>query len=375
MFDSFAHLLKFNKAFLIVESVEMLLPLSIFALARLWLLPKLRSQDSREQLKAAKELECCAQLIAILYFIAAAITYGMQGPSFPGTTEGFVIVLLLVLLPVLLGILGILAMFFWMKRTCRHLLPTMDKASLPQWRTNFIVVLGVSAYLAAYWASQKYFHSITPFYALLALSILLLNVFYASFLRRTCRLEKIENGPIRNHFDELVQKAGVHCKHLWLIRTEVKMSNALVNGIIPQFRGVYLTEDLVEKFPANEIRAILAHEIAHIKKGHLFIVAGISFVWIAISWYLEISNGSQLVDGLNLLYWCICVPWASRQMEYSADAFAAHLTSKQEMTNALQRLAQVNLLELDTAEGDDVQQTHPSFKKRIEALEQLKTAE
>lgn len=65
---------------------------------------------------------------------------------------------------------------------------------------------------------------LTLFSAFLTLSALLLNVFYASFLRRTCRLGRIENGPIRHHSDKLVLKADVHCQHLWLSKTEAKMS-------------------------------------------------------------------------------------------------------------------------------------------------------
>lgn len=48
-----------------------------------------------------------------------------------------------------------------------------------------------------------------------------------------------------------------------------KLTNAMVTGIIPRYCYVVLTRYLVDNSEEDEIKAVLAHEIGHIKGKHL----------------------------------------------------------------------------------------------------------
>jgi Zn-dependent protease with chaperone function len=66
---------------------------------------------------------------------------------------------------------------------------------------------------------------------------------------------------------------------------------AAIIGIVPKFRYVMFTQNLLDRFPTEEVEAILAHEIGHNKHRHLlmfpFILMGMVITATWLSYYLN----------------------------------------------------------------------------------------
>lgn len=59
-----------------------------------------------------------------------------------------------------------------------------------------------------------------------------------------------------------------------------KTANAVVSGFFK--KRIFVTDYLMENLSRDEIEAIVAHEIGHIKKGHLWIRLGLILGWLLI---------------------------------------------------------------------------------------------
>jgi len=86
------------------------------------------------------------------------------------------------------------------------------------------------------------------------------SVVYIKLLFKYNRI--LTEGCWREMTDELAQKAGVRVKRLVLIDSPVPNACAFMSG------AVGITTRLVELLTPNEVRAVIAHEIGHIRHGH-----------------------------------------------------------------------------------------------------------
>ncbi|AEH24694.1 M48 family metalloprotease [Pyrococcus yayanosii] len=78
---------------------------------------------------------------------------------------------------------------------------------------------------------------------------------------------------------------GVKVKDIVVKRA--RYPNAMVTGVLPGRRYIILTTALLENFEMDEIKAIIAHEIGHIKGRHLLIrmllTAGWFLFWVGLT--------------------------------------------------------------------------------------------
>ncbi|AHF81181.1 M48 family metalloprotease [Thermococcus paralvinellae] len=163
-----------------------------------------------------------------------------------------------------------------------------------------------------------------------------------------------------------------------------KLANAMVTGIIPRYRYVVLTRYLVDNFEEDEIKAVLAHEIGHIKGKHLWINAALSiswFVfWIGIVYVLhkfgiKVFSSSWVFFGIYFFpffFWLFGIEsWIIQRNEFKADEFAAKVSGKDTMIKALRKLADFNLTPERTGKWFNVLSFHPSIEERIKHLEEV----
>lgn len=169
-------------------------------------------------------------------------------------------------------------------------------------------------------------------------------------------------------------------------------SNAFFTGLGPSKR-IALFDTLIEKFTADEIVAILAHEIGHFKKRHTTQSVIMSTLFIGLTLWLfslclhqvglyqafymdhqTIYTGmlffGLLYSPLELIF-SIVINGISRWQESTADLFAATTIEKPEiMIRALQKLYVANLSNL-TPDPFYVflNYTHPPLLKRIQSIE------
>ncbi|MDI6688168.1 MAG: M48 family metalloprotease [Desulfobacterales bacterium] len=92
-----------------------------------------------------------------------------------------------------------------------------------------------------------------------------------TMIRKFWKCQPLEPGHHRSRIENLCQKAGVEYAEIlsWPILGG-KMITAGVMGLIKKFRYVLVTKALLRFLEPEEIDAVVAHEIGHIKKKHLW---------------------------------------------------------------------------------------------------------
>jgi len=184
---------------------------------------------------------------------------------------------------------------------------------------------------------------------------------------------------------------------------EAQEVNAFATGWSENNSLVAVSTGLVAHLDQDEIEAVLAHEIAHIKNGDMVTMTLVQGVVNAfaiffarilasvVSGVLGQKNDDHRPSFLQIilvmvfevvltLLGSIVVFWFSRHREYRADAGGADLTSTQKMVRALQTLGQIdnpvvkdNMATMKIASGNtflSLFRTHPTLEQRIEALKQ-----
>jgi heat shock protein HtpX len=178
--------------------------------------------------------------------------------------------------------------------------------------------------------------------------------------------------------------------------------NAFATGRGPASAAVAITEGMLRSFPPQEIEAVMAHELGHVKHRDMLIatiaatMAGvISYASYMLMW---VGGGGDRRDNplgaIGALLMIILAPIAaaliqmaiSRQREYAADSFAGELVGDPlRLASALARLGNLNqriptqtspafeslhICQSLSAGGlMSLFSTHPPIEKRIEALE------
>ncbi len=91
-----------------------------------------------------------------------------------------------------------------------------------------------------------------------------------AMIQKFWRCKPLETGFNRYRIEELCKKAGLEYADIlyWPIFGG-RMITAAVMGLIKKFRYILVTQGLLHMLEPEEIDAVIAHEIGHIKKKHL----------------------------------------------------------------------------------------------------------
>jgi STE24 endopeptidase len=219
-------------------------------------------------------------------------------------------------------------------------------------------------------------------YALLALvaPVWLVPLFY--------RLTPLPDGPLRSRLLALAARVGVPVTGVWVVDQSRKSrtANAAVTGL-GRTRRILLFDTLLDTFTADEVEAVLAHELAHQLHGDIrrgLLVQGaltlVTFwlssgalqaggVWLGLDGPADI--GGLPLFGLVLLgAGLAALPLAngwSRHVEHAADRFALEmLPGPGPFIGAMERLATLNLAERDPHPVEEFfLYSHPPIGRRI----------
>lgn len=124
------------------------------------------------------------------------------------------------------------------------------------------------------------------------------------------------------------------------------------------FRSKVFVSRYVAELPADQLRAIFAHEVGHIALHHGVARLALYSALLALA---MLSSGVPLAPMLANLF----VLWCTRQMEFKADQVAASLVGSDPVKAVLQR----SLVEFgDVPAWQNVFNTHPPFSERIRRL-------
>jgi heat shock protein HtpX len=203
--------------------------------------------------------------------------------------------------------------------------------------------------------------------------------------------------------EQLCQRADLPMPRLYVVPS--MGANAFATGRDPQHAAVAVTQGIVNLLPADELEAVIAHELTHIKNRDTLTQAVAATVAGAISYLAQVMQFGMMFGGsrdrqggnpLGALFAIILAPLAasviqmaiSRTREFEADAGAARLTGNpRALAKALQRLEagarqmpmQANpsfepLLIINPFSGQFLSNlfaTHPSTEARIQNLLRL----
>ncbi|HWG55013.1 MAG TPA: M48 family metalloprotease [Gaiellaceae bacterium] len=171
------------------------------------------------------------------------------------------------------------------------------------------------------------------------------------------QLEQAEAPALFQDIRELSERAGIPMPTVHLIPSE--QPNAFATGRNPKNAAVAVTEGLLRFMPRDQVRGVIAHEIAHIANRDILVMTIAAMIGAAISAIANILQFSMFFGGgddeeggnplgiIGLLAAIIVAPMAamilqlavSRQREYLADATgASYLGEARPLAEALATL-------------------------------------
>jgi Zn-dependent protease with chaperone function len=202
------------------------------------------------------------------------------------------------------------------------------------------------------------------------------------------RLVPLEDAALRERLLGMAAKAGVPVLGVWVADQSRKSrtANAAVVGL-RNTRRIVLFDTLISEFPAAEVEAVLAHELAHqvhrdVERG-LLVQGAVTLAtfWVAGHWLDAAAaqtglsgpadlGGLPLLGLVFMLLGLVALPLAngwSRRVERQADDFALGMIAEPHaFIAAMERLAELNLAERDPHPVKEfLLYSHPSVTRRI----------
>ncbi|MCS7279836.1 MAG: M48 family metallopeptidase [Thermodesulfobacteriaceae bacterium] len=165
------------------------------------------------------------------------------------------------------------------------------------------------------------------------------------FIVKTWPLKPLRDPFLRKLILEFLSLHRVKFKEIYIIHDkEKKFFTAGIVGLIPPFRYLFFSNNLLEILEPEEILGVLAHEIGHIKKRHFFwlllvlfnfpffLLVSFIFIFYPLSYLIKFYNSlileiliAFLFIILSLLYLRYVFAYFLRQFEREADLYSLYL--------------------------------------------------
>lgn len=162
-------------------------------------------------------------------------------------------------------------------------------------------------------------------------------------MSRARPLEPGEAPEVAIDVQELATRARIPVPRLYLIPSQ--QPNAFATGRNPKNSAVAVTEGLVTLMPRDQVRAVLAHELAHIRNRDVLVTTIAAMIGAAISavanflqfqWLFGGDDDESPLGMIGMIVAILVAPLAamllqlaiSRQREYLADHTAAELLGR-----------------------------------------------
>lgn len=212
------------------------------------------------------------------------------------------------------------------------------------------------------------------------------------------KFEPLENEELKRRLIMLGQRAGTHVRgvYRWKLSEKSKKANAALTGL-GSTRRIILADTLLDKYTADEIEAVLAHELGHHVHRHILksilVQAGTTFVgfWAAnftLHYAVDHHMFEELSDFANLpllalvsvVLGFVLMPALnaySRYNERQADRYAFEsITTIDPFVSSMNKLAEQNLAERTPSKWVEwFFHSHPSISRRLAAAEAWREAQ
>ena len=207
------------------------------------------------------------------------------------------------------------------------------------------LIMGVLSNVFAYWYSDK----------------VILSIYKAKLVNQNDSPELIKM------VSELTTNAGLPIPAIYII--EEDSPNAFATGRNPSNAAIAVTRGLIERLTQNELKGVVAHELAHILNRDILIATVSAVFAAAISSLATFAlifggrGGNRTLNPILIILLALVTPIAatiiqmaiSRSREYEADRIGASLTQDPgSLASALQKIDAISR----TKDFNTVQQ-HP----------------
>ena len=234
------------------------------------------------------------------------------------------------------------------------------------------------------------------FWMLISAFLIFANIFYTSLIVPLFnKLEVLKDGELKQKLDDFSRKVNFPLSNIFVINGSLrsKKANAFFSGL-GKNKKIVLYDTLIKNHSADELVAVLAHEIGHYKLNHVKTNMAISvvttgFMLFILSTFIFNSQVSYALGGnvsfrhLEIFaFFIIYSPVSSlisilmniksRKNEYEADEYAVKNFEKKPMVDALKRLSKDNLTNLTPHPlYEFINYSHPSISKRLYSIEKV----
>lgn len=193
--------------------------------------------------------------------------------------------------------------------------------------------------------------------------MIVLNMFYADLIVPIFnKLTPLNDGELRQKIEKYSKKVGYLLKNIYVIDGSKRSTkaNAFFSGLGPR-KTIALYDTLIEKHTENELVAVLAHEVGHFKKKHIFSGLIMSVIQIGVMTFffelcLKLPEISMALGGLDSSFHLgligftivfspismissIWMNYISRKNEFEADAYAKETFNGEDLSLALKKLS------------------------------------
>ena len=232
-------------------------------------------------------------------------------------------------------------------------------------------------------------------WAVIAFFNVFLMMFYSEWIVPLFNKQTpLEEGELRTKIEEFSKKADFDLVNIFVIDGSKRSTkaNAYFSGLGAKKR-IVLYDTLIHELTADEIVAVLAHEIGHYKKKHTLVMLFLSLInmlvmFAVLGWFLgspliaqalgsTISSFHLGLLAFGILYSPVSIVLSlgvnmlSRKNEYEADAYAAQFGLSEYLISALKKLSAKSLSNLQPHPAYVfVHYSHPTLLQRINALTQ-----
>ncbi|MCD4787713.1 MAG: M48 family metalloprotease [Desulfobacterales bacterium] len=109
-----------------------------------------------------------------------------------------------------------------------------------------------------------------------------------AMIQKFWRCKPLESGYVRSRIEKLCRRAGLEYSNIlyWPIFGG-RMITAGIMGLIKKFRYILITKALVRHLEPEEMDAVIAHEIGHVKRKHLhfYLVFFIGYIFLSYTFF------------------------------------------------------------------------------------------
>lgn len=261
------------------------------------------------------------------------------------------------------------------------------------------VLLGGPIAYAILWIMEKLGTNwwLYAFIFLTTIQLLLVFIYPAFIAPIFNKFSLLEEGEVKEKILKLLARCGFQSSGLFVMDASKRSGhgNAYFTGFGKHKRIVFF-DTLLKTLDADEVEAVLAHELGHMKKHHIYkgMLKGfvLSFLGFALLGYLknDISffqgHGVQtptnymaltlfsMIAGVYTFFLTPVSAYFSRKYEYEADEFASQNSKASKLISALVKMYKDNA---STLTPDPVYSkfyfSHPPASERVSYLEKFPT--